>query len=58
MMNLVRGQRFKLQQIGVNSKLKLEVEKSLNNKLELDMSCFGVDENGLSVRRFSKTYIR
>ena len=42
MMNLVRGQRFKLQQIGVNSKLKLEVEKSLNNKLELDMSCFGV----------------
>lgn len=44
-MNLVRGQRFKLQQIGVNSKLKLEVEKSLNNKLELDMSCFGVDEN-------------
>ncbi|MFQ7001859.1 MAG: TerD family protein, partial [Clostridium sp.] len=45
MMNLVRGQRFKLQQIGVNSKLKLEVEKSLNNKLELDMSCFGVDEN-------------
>ena len=44
-MNLVKGQRFKLQQIGVNSKLKLEVEKVFNNKLEIDICCFGVDEN-------------
>lgn len=44
-MNLLRGQRFKLEQVGVNSKLKLEVDMVLNSNLELDMSCFGVDEN-------------
>ncbi|MDY4079792.1 MAG: VWA domain-containing protein [Clostridium sp.] len=44
-MNLLRGQRFKLEQVGVNSKLKLEVDMILNSNLELDMSCFGVDEN-------------
>ena len=44
-MDLLRGQRFKLEQVGVNSKLKLEVDMILNSNLELDMSCFGVDEN-------------
>ena len=44
-MNLLRGQRFKLEQVGVNSKLKLEVDMILNSNFELDMSCFGVDEN-------------
>ena len=44
-MNLLRGQRFKLEQVGVNSKLKLEVDMVFNSNLELDMSCFGVDEN-------------
>lgn len=44
-MNLLKGQRFKLEQVGVNSKLKLEVDMVLNSNLELDMSCFGVDEN-------------
>ena len=54
-MNLVKGQRFKLQQIGVNSKLKLEVENVFNNKLEIDICCFGVDENKFSVAGYADT---